>query len=379
MNMPPPGGWPPPQQPGPPPYGESHPQPQFGSQPPSSWQQGNWPQQPTPPPQKQGGSLKWLLIGVAVLLVVAISVGATLLFTRDDRGAASTPTSGGSSDIASANDTKPVSIITDEPTCASYMPINNSIANVEANGWGAQRSSLGPVSGWTEEQRTQVQSVATAMRNAADQVVPLTKQTPHRVVRELYEQFIAYGRAYAQSIETYTPADNEIATANVNAGSALAGICNAITYGSAARSVALQPAAEPSNVAQPADPRNPDMFVTSASADCVQWVSRENQFTAATSDWANLDTGIAGSQWTPEQRSLQQAAVIQLSDWADFMETEGERSQNSAFQDFALLAALYIRAYLPLGDKYIDSDAWLTYTAFRLSNTISGACSAKVG
>jgi len=372
--MPPPGGWPPPQQPNQPfnqdePYGP----PGYPPQPPPGWPQ------PTHPPQKQGNSLKWLLIGVAVLLVIGITIGATLLFTRNGGGGSTTGTSSGTSEIASANDRGPVSIITDEPTCASYMSINNSIANVEANGWGAQRSSLGPRPVWTAEQRAQVQSVATAMRNAANQLVPLTKQTPHRVVRELYEQFIAYGRAYADSVDTYVPSHDNLASANVNAGSALAGICNAITYGAAARSVALQPAAEPSAVNKPADPQRPEMLIATATADCIDWVNRERNFTAATTDWADLDTGIAGSQWTPEQRSVQEAAVKQLSDWADFMDTAGIKSTEPAFQDFAILAALYIRSYLPLGDRYIDSDAWLTYTAFRLSNVISSACDAAAG
>jgi hypothetical protein len=34
--------------------------------------------------------------------------------------------------------------------------------------------------------------MALAMRSAADQTVSLAKQTPHRVVRELYEQNTAY-------------------------------------------------------------------------------------------------------------------------------------------------------------------------------------------
>ncbi len=42
------------------------------------------------------------------------------------------------------------------------------------------------------------------MRNAADQTVALAKLTPHRVMRELYQQFIAYARAYSDAIATYT-------------------------------------------------------------------------------------------------------------------------------------------------------------------------------
>ena len=44
------------------------------------------------------------------------------------------------------------------------------------------------------------ETVGKAMDNAADQTVSLVKATPHRVMRELYEQFIAYARAFDQAI-----------------------------------------------------------------------------------------------------------------------------------------------------------------------------------
>jgi hypothetical protein len=82
-----------------------------------------------PPPTVNG--LKWLLIAVAVLLVVCISVGATLIVTRGGKGAATKAAlSDSTSDIASANDTGPVSIITDEPTCQSFNSLNNSLAGL---------------------------------------------------------------------------------------------------------------------------------------------------------------------------------------------------------------------------------------------------------
>jgi hypothetical protein len=83
MSMPPQGGWPPQQ---PPPYGQPIDPSAFNPQqpPPPGWQQGTW-AQPSPPPQK-GNGVKWLLIAVAVLLVIAISVGVTLIFTRGGGG-----------------------------------------------------------------------------------------------------------------------------------------------------------------------------------------------------------------------------------------------------------------------------------------------------
>jgi hypothetical protein len=82
MSMPPQGGWPPQQ---PPPYGQPIDPSAFNPQqpPPPGWQQGTWAQ---PSPLLQKGSVKWLLIAVAVLLVIAISVGVTLIFTRGGGG-----------------------------------------------------------------------------------------------------------------------------------------------------------------------------------------------------------------------------------------------------------------------------------------------------
>jgi hypothetical protein len=318
------------------------------------------------------------LIAVAVLLVIGISVGATLIFTRDGgSGSTTTSTSAAPSDIASANDTGPVSVITDEPTCQSYIGINNNVANIEGQGWGDQRNSLGPASDWTADQRQQVQAVATAMINAAEQVVPLAKQTPHRLVREMYEQFVAYGRAYANSISHYTPDDNYLASANVNIGTALFALCNAITYGSTSRSLGVPSAPPPSQIASPQDPPGSKPFVTSNDdSSCTSWVQDEQRFVAATADWSKLDAAVPASDWTPEQRATQQAVLPILSAESDSMESAGRKSSNPILEDFAVAGAVYLRAYLEAGDTYVKADGWLSNVAFRLNNAISSACQA---
>ncbi|MDT5082957.1 MAG: hypothetical protein QOJ80_7594 [Mycobacterium sp.] len=380
--MPPQGGWQPPQPPGPPPnHGQPYGQPITPSgynpeQPPPGWHQGPWQPQPGPPPQKCN-SLKWLLIAVAVLLVIGISVGATLIFTRGDGGTTTIPTSGVASDIASANDTGPVGIITDEPTCDAYLPLSNSLSDIEAKAWGAERATLGPASEWTAQQRSQVTEVATAMRNAADQAVPLAKQTPHRLVRELYEQFIAFGRAYADSVQDYSPHDDGLASANVNAGSAIVGICNTITYGAASRSVGLEPAAPPTQTATIGDPGSPTRFVTESSSTCTEWTQRLDKYTADTPEWQNRDTSVPASNWTPEQRAIEQSTRPLLTAYAGDIERAGRESRNPVLEDFAVAASLYTKAYLSVGDNYNGAaDGWLNYVAFRLANLVSGACRA---
>ncbi len=61
----------------------------------------------------------------------------------------------------------------------------------------------------------------------------LAKVTPHRVMREFYEQFIAYARAYSDSVPTYEPQDDHLARVFTSSASAIANVCKAITYGSA--------------------------------------------------------------------------------------------------------------------------------------------------
>lgn len=389
MSMPPQGGWQPPQQPGsmPPNEGQPYhspgpvPQQSYTGQQPPGYPPTPWPQHATP--RQQGNGVKWLLIGVGLLLVIAITIGATLLFTRDSGGTPTEtsvpPTSGASDDIASADDTGPVAIITAEPTCDAWNGIRTALASTERNGWD-QRDRAAQSSEWTPAQRSQTEAVATAMRNAADQVVVLARQTPHRVIRELYEQFIAYGRAYADSIATYTPSDDFLAGANASAHSALGSICDAIAYGSAAsRSLAAGEVPPPTQVSAPGNPANSQRFLVTPQSTCVAWVQREDTMVTDTAPWKNLDPNIPASAWTPEQRAIQEGALVTFATYADAIEASGRQSDNPILEDFAVLAAVYLRAYASTAATYIPADNYLSEVGLRLSGLISSACRAAAG
>lgn len=361
-----------------PPQGEGwRPGDPHGSGPP--WQQGPWLHPPGPPPPT-GNGLKWLLGAVAVLLVIAIAVGITVIVMSrgGDSGSSASPT-GVPNDIASANDTGPVSVITDEPTCDAFVSKNNSLADIQANGWGNQRSVLGTAQEWTSDQRTQVEAVAPATRRAADQIEPLTARTPHRVVRELYQQFIAFGRAYADSVPNYTLPDNGLASANVNASSALVGICNSIAYGSAARSLALEPMGRPVNRTNPDRLKDVHRFITTRDPACTSFQQLSDRFNVDTAAWQRLDSGLAAPQWTAEQRAIQYAALPFLSSWASDMERVGRSSENAVLEDFSATAAIYLRAYVAVGDNYRGSDSWLSFVSVKLNQVILGACRAVAG
>jgi hypothetical protein len=179
-----------------------------------------------------------------VLAVIAVTVVITVLVVGKDSGNSPSPTptsTAGPSDIASANDKGPVTIIIEDPTCEPTRPIFDTRASVEHNGWDARDPSI-PAAAWTPAMRSQYQAVAEAMRASADQMVPLVKLTPHRVMRELYEQVIVYSRAYADNIPTYTPQDDKLAIVSTTVSNAIGYICAAISYGSAAaRGPLVQP------------------------------------------------------------------------------------------------------------------------------------------
>ena len=197
-SQPPTGGGQPPWGAGPPPGASGQP----GGVPPWGPQQP-WSAPPGPPPR--GGRGKWILAGIAALAVIAVTVVITVLVVRPDSGDNSpTPGNNSGSEIASANDKGPVSIITEDPTCEAWRRVGNGLSAAEQKvNWGDRDPSV-PASAWTPEQRTMYETVGNAMRSAADQTVDLVKLTPHRVMRELYEQFIAYARAFADSVPTYT-------------------------------------------------------------------------------------------------------------------------------------------------------------------------------
>jgi hypothetical protein len=319
---------------------------------------------------------------VVLIVVVAVTVGATLLFTgggsSDDPPTAtsSTPTTSGvASDIASANDKGPVEIITDDPTCAPWTPINDTLANRQDNGWRNRDSSV-PAVAWSADVRAIFQEVGAAFDAAADQTVPLVKLTPHRVMRELYEQFIAYARAYADSLPTYTEPDNHLATVAVAATLALTYICNADKSGSAAARAPLVGDVDAPSTTSTPRPVKPTEFLASSNPVCREWSTAVNQFNTDVAEWTKTDPTIPVAQWSPELKSLTEAAVPVLGGFADTMQTLALRSENPTLQDFAALSAVYLDAFVKALPTYVPNDQYLYSVAMQASALINEACLA---
>jgi hypothetical protein len=370
-----PWGAQPPQQPG---NWQGYPAGQPGPQ--GQWNpQQQWPS-PTPAPQKKG-PLKWILGATALIAVIAVTAVVAVSCAGGNgtnNGGGNTPTSGSKSDIASANDTGPVSVITEDPSCAPWNPIITTLANAEKNGWDSRDPSIS-TSSWTPEVRSQYQAVGEAMRNAATQTSALMKITTHRVVRELYEQFIAYSLSYADKISNYSPSDNDLAIVESTISDVITGICQSIANGSAAARSPLIPAANPpTHSSQIGDATKATRFIAAPDSQCQDWKNAVGEMTTdpSVSAWSKEDPSIPASGWSPEYRAQNDAVKPVFSRIADRYESLARQSSNATVEDFGVLAAQYGRAFVQGIPTYTNADLYLFNVFQKAPGIITAACRA---
>ena len=210
------------------------------------------------------------------------------------------------------------------------------------------------------------------------QTKPFAWRSSRRIesMRELYEQFIAYARAYSDAVPDYTASDNSLAAVAITASTVLVTTCSAIVYGSApARGPLVAPAPQ-SNVAVLTDPSESRPFLQASDPTCAEWDGVINQFAQETQPWQGLNPNDPASTWTPQQRAAAESVVPVMNDSADNIEELGSRSSSPILQDFANYAAQYRRAYAASLPTYAPADFYLADTALRTTSLINEACSA---
>lgn len=355
--------------------------PPSGQPPPPHWV----PQQQERPP-RGGSRAKWALGGLGVLAVVVLTVVATLFVTRGNSGPPTPQASTSSrpseheSDFVSANDHGPVNIITEDPTCAAWGPINDTLSAEQRKGWDKRNPSI-PAVDWSADERAQFESVGQAMRAAADQTVALAKRTPHRVMRELYEQSIAYWKAYAQSLPTYQARDEHLALAANSAAGTIVWVCEAIKYGAAAaREPLVASSPPPLRFAPVDDPSSPSRLIEAPSAFCVDWTAMVTRFGEATQRWSDrTDPNIPATDWAPEQQELFTEVIPILQKNANETQQLGVQSGSPTISDFATLSSQYRRAYVQAIASYGPVDTYLNNAASEMLSMIDQACKAAGG
>lgn len=383
-----PRNWPPPTQQGQhqqPPAGPPFPGPPPAAGYAQPGPQQPWPQQqpwlpPAPAPKKRG-PWPWIIGAIALITVIALAVTAGVQWGRshDSSSATATPSPTVASDVASANDHAPVGIITEDPSCGPWGPINDTLAETtKANRWESRDETI-PASQWTPDMRTIFQSSADAFRKAADQTVPLIKLTPHRVMRELYEQYVAYVRAWANRVPAYTPSDFDLIRTGATIGNTLNGICQAITFRSALTRGPMVPAGPtPTAFAPIGDANNPTRFLSAPDPGCADW-NRITDDIAHHPDlvaWLKEDSNLPASSWSPQYQAENEAAKPVLARIADTAEKLGHQASNPVIDDFGALIAQYERAMAAGIPTYTQPDIYLFQTFQHGLGVLSAACNS---
>lgn len=360
MTMPPSGHWPPPPQ-------------------------GPTPQR-SPLPQaspKGAGRTKWVLGGLAVLIVVVVTAVTTLLVTQeghnDQSNSPGVSVSSGPTAAGGDPSRQQISVLTAEPTCVAWDPINNSLAAAEDNGWKQRDPSI-PVSAWREDQLAQYRAVAAAMQAAADQTEPLAKRTPNTIIETLYVQFIAYARAYAKAITLYEPIDDHLARVTVGLTLAISSICNAIAFGSADSRAPIQPS--PTGTREEASGtviNTSSRFLTQPNSVCTDIAALIAELSAQTVDWLATDPNLPASKWDIQQRSINEKVAPVMTTFADRITQIGKRSDNAVIDSFSLLAAQYRRTFAAALPTYVPADNYLNEVATGVAGALNEACLAVGG
>ncbi|QRY47076.1 hypothetical protein JVX93_09890 [Mycolicibacterium boenickei] len=353
------------------PYGAPYPgQPggQWGS--PEQWAGG-------PPPNK-GGKGKWILVGLALIAIIAVSIVGTVLVLRGDSGGNGSTLSAqnGNSDFASANDTGPANLITEDPTCEAWTKIARDHYDKSESVKWSERDPNVPASSWTAGQRDMYDTVAKSLENAADQARQLAKKTPHRVMREIYGQFVAYASAFIDKIPSYAPDDNKLVIVVGAFTTAPADICSAIKYGSVQPVAPLVAEPAPPSQIAPFDGTDTSQFLAGGNAVCSDWAAEVTGFASDTAKWREIDPNIPATEWSPEQKAINDAVAPLITANADKLEQIGRDSDNPIFEDMAVLAAQYWRAFASVLPNYSSRDSYLSESATVLSIAVNLACKA---
>ena len=345
---------------------------------------GPWPQPGTPsgPPR---GNRRWLLLALAAAVIVAVTVACTVWLTQKGSGnqggsggggsqASNTPTG----QIASAGDTGPVGIITEEPTCERLLAMQAQAATPMAD-WDKRDATI-PASAWTPQQRQMYDTAARIFRAQADQLAPLVRDTPHRVIREVYEQIIAYDRAYADAIPHYTPADDNLAVVRNALSAAQFYVCQAIANYAAVNRGPSVPAAEPPTALAPVgDPSNPQRFLTAQSDACPKLNELLDRQELELAQWEKTDPNVPASQRSATDSMLWDSAAKVFGRGADELEQIARSSGNPVMEDFLVLSAQYYRAYVAAIPTYISSDNQLHEVATWSRVSVYNACKTVQG
>lgn len=346
---------------------------------------GHWPQPPqgppqfwgppTPPPERSGRA-KWFLGGLGILVVVVITVAATLLLSDRGDGGADMNVSKTSSPMGPIGTA--VRVITTEQTCSDWIPINNSLAATERNGWD-QRNPEIPATVWTLETRSQFEAVGSAFRSAAGQSEELANRSTNEIFRLLYIQFANYARSYASKIPLYQAKDDHLARVAASISLALTSVCDSIASGSAQARAGLSGPNEDGISNNEQHGTNAELFLNRYDQICAPLDKSLTALADATAAWQTTDPSLSFSQWNAEQKSINDGAVPEMKSSADTFRSLADRTDNAVAGLLLRFAAKYRTTFAAAIPTYTPADNSLNEAATGFSSAVNQACMSVGG
>lgn len=109
---------------------------------------------------------------------------------------------------------------------------------------------------------------------------------------------------------------------------------------------------------------------------CDDYDTAWAQFSGDSAAWLSIPSDIPASDWTPEQRAVNEAVAPVMLRFSNQVQSVGESSGNAVLRDFAQLAAQYRRAYVEALPTYVPADNFLATVALRAGGVIYAACKA---
>jgi hypothetical protein len=301
-----------------------------------------------------------------ITLTIVGLVGWTVFGTGSDSPVAASPTATNGAPPPAGNTTAPNSTapsstapalpwpppagsivaVTQEPTCQALRDINSQ-RNQQSGSLAGTQKSAGE---WTAAERDAMNTAATAYRTAADRLAPYVAQSPNRFVQELYGQYIAYNRAFADSIANYVPDDRHYSDAAQSAFDTVDKLCISIERGQPDEYVPMVPPITDLPAPPPVDPANPGLAVAAGMAGCE--------------DWQALSTLSSAIDKDPTQGNR----------YADILLDLGHRSGSPVVLELAAYGAQYLRvAALAPND---DDHKWYGITGSDVAWLMLWGCQA---
>lgn len=293
-----------------------------------------------------------------VLAIVLTAIASGSLFKRTE-ATDGVQAAAGVRDIwwASASDAGPVVVVADDPTCPEWGRVSASLVGRQNSVAWFDRDGSIPAVEWSPEESAMYRAVAGALGGVAVRTRDLARATPHRVMREMYEQLGVYARDLINRIPQYQAGDVETARTTDALVGAITSICNAAMSGSARVQVS-----SPGAVGLPTHPLPADSdavlrpLLERENPTCAEWLPMSTDYRSAIEDLGDADSSALSTGF------------------ADRAEGLGRRSNSPIAEDVLALSAQYLRA----GALEPQSDGQRANAADALISVVDHVCAGPV-